>query len=576
DLGLRFTTPERRSIVEKLFHGEQLLEPSREAEWIRKDGAAITVEIHDVPVYDEAGALVAIEGIAREITQRRRSEEWVRKLSQVAEQIPVAVVITDTAGTIEYVNSAFTAISGYTHDEALGKNPRILKSGEMRPEEYRHLWSSITAGREWAGVFHNKAKDGRLYWERAVIAPIVDARGSITNFVGIKEDITEQKKLEEQFRQSQKMEAVGRLAGGVAHDFNNLLTVINGYSNLLLTRLPESDPSREMASQIYNAGERAADLTQQLLAFSRRQPAQPQPLNINKTIEQTRTMLERLLGEDIRLVMRLDPGVCLVMADSGQIHQIVMNLAVNARDAMPGGGTLTIETATVEVDQGLASLHSDAVPGSYVMLAVSDTGVGMDAEMLEHIFEPFYTTKAAGKGTGLGLSMVYGVVRQYGGWIGVYSEPGRGSTFKIHLPRLRDDTAQDCTTGPEPAAMKGSETILVVEDQPDVRKFAAAVLRGCGYRVLEAARGEDALLVAAGHPGPIQLMLTDAVMPGMSGMELARRFESSRPDMTVVFMSGYGENVIAQGGMISPDVNYLSKPFSADALVQRVRDALDS
>ena len=576
DLGVRITPPERRPVVEKLFHGEQVLEPSREVEWICKDGRLITVEVHDTPVYDEAGALVAIEGIARDITERRRNEEALRRLSLVVEQAPVSILITDKDANIEYVNPAFTAITGYTRDEVLGKNPRILQSGETPPEVYRDLWSAVTAGREWRGEFRNKTKDGRVFCERAVIAPLLDSRGKITHFVGIKEDITENRKLEQQLLQAQKMEAVGRLAGGVAHDFNNLLTVINGYSELLRDRLAEGDPLRDMAEQIRRAGERAADLTQQLLAFSRKQPARPQPLSLNDMVSQSKGMLERLLGEDIELVTRLAPGLGLVMADPGQMHQILMNMAVNARDAMPGGGTLTIETANVEVDQGDAGLASDAVPGPYVVLAITDTGIGMDAETRERIFEPFFTTKEVGKGTGLGLSTVYGIVRQYGGWITVYSEPGRGSTFRIHLPRVPDATAVTWETEPKSAVAGGSETILVVEDQAEVRKFAVAVLNGLGYRVLEAARGEDALLIAGRHAGPIQLLLTDAVMPGMAGTELSMRLRSSRPDMAVIFMSGYSESVIARDGMISPDVNYLAKPFSADLLARKVREALDS
>ena len=576
DLGVRITPPERRPVVEKLFRGEQVLEPSREVEWICKDGRLITVEVHDTPVYDEAGALVAIEGIARDITERRRNEEALRRLSLVVEQAPVSIVITDKDANIEYVNPAFTAITGYTRDEVLGKNPRILQSGETPPEVYRDLWSAVTAGREWRGEFRNKTKDGRVFCERAVIAPLLDSRGKITHFVGIKEDITENRKLEQQLLQAQKMEAVGRLAGGVAHDFNNLLTVINGYSELLRDRLAEGDPLRDMAEQIRRAGERAADLTQQLLAFSRKQPARPQPLSLNELVSQSKGMLERLLGEDIELITRLAPGLGLVMADPGQMHQILMNIAVNARDAMPGGGTLTVETANVEVDHGYAGLASDAVPGSYVVLAITDTGIGMDAETRERIFEPFFTTKEVGKGTGLGLSTVYGIVRQYGGWITVSSEPDRGSTFRIHLPRMPDATAVTWETEPKSAVAGGSETILVVEDQAEVRKFAVAVLNGLGYRVLEAARGEDALLIAGRHAGPIQLLLTDAVMPGMTGMELAVRLRSSRPDMAAIFMSGYGESVIARDGMISPDVNYLAKPFSADLLARKVREALDS
>lgn len=575
-LVLRMAPADRLPTVGKHVRGELLLPSPREALWIRKDGTTVTVELNDVPIYDEAGALVAVEGVARDITERRREERELRKLSRAVEQSPVSVEITDTDGNIEYVNPAFIANSGYTREELLGKNPRILQSGRTPPEEYRRLWSEITAGREWHGEFCNKSKDGRLFWERAVITPVFDARGAITNYLGIKQDITREKNLEDQFRQTQKLEAVGRLAGGIAHDFNNLLTVINGYSNLMFSQLSPDDPTREMAGEILQAGERAADLTGQLLAFSRKQAAQPEPLWLNETVTQAYRMLERLVGDHVKLLTRLDPAAGLVMADAGQMHQILMNLVINARDAMTEAGTITIETSNVEVDDGYAAVHSDAVPGHYILLTVSDTGVGMDAETTKHIFEPFFTTKEVGKGTGLGLSTVYGIVRQYGGWIAVYSEPGLGSTFKVHLPRLLDPGTSVPEEELQPASVSGSETILVVEDQEDVRRFVVKVLTGCGYQMLDAARGEVALVVAGSHPGPIHLLLTDAVMPGMTGMEVAARLLPLRPDMRVLCMSGYGEGVIAHQGMILPGTAYLAKPFSAEVLSHKVREALDT
>ena len=513
--------------------------------------------------------------VQEDITERKRAEEERLKLFRAVEQSPDSVVVTDTQGNIEYVNPKFTQITGYSSAEALGQNPRILKSGELSPEKYQELWKTITSGHDWRGEFHNKKKNGELYWEYATISPIKNAQGDITHFLAIKEDLSVRKSLEEQLRQSQKMDAIGRLAGGVAHDFNNLLTAILGYSEMMETKLKANDPLCSSVREIRNAGERAATLVRQLLAFSRKQMLQTKVLNLNQVVGELDKMLRRLIGEDIDLVTLLDPKVGQIRADVGQIEQVVVNLAVNSRDAMPKGGKLTIETANVELDENYAGTHVDVEPGPYVMLSVSDTGCGIDPAIRLRIFEPFFTTKETGKGTGLGLSTVYGIVNQSGGSISVYSEPGEGTTFKIYLPRV-DEPIEPVARYPKgEEASRGTETILIVEDDALVRKLATETLNRFGYQVLEAAHGEEALRICRTHEGTIHLLLTDVIMPGMTGRELAGRIEPLFAKIKVLYMSGYTDNAILRQGRLDPDMSFLQKPFTPSILLHKVREVLD-
>jgi nitrogen-specific signal transduction histidine kinase len=388
------------------------------------------------------------------------------------------------------------------------------------------------------------------------------------------EDTTDQRQLEERLRQSQKMEAVGTLAGGIAHDFNNLLTVISGYSELVRGQLgPESRLLTEV-DEIQKASERAASLTRQLLAFSRKQMLRPQSISLNRVISGTEPMLSRLIGEHISLRLALDPGVRMVKADPGQIEQVILNLAVNARDAMPRGGRLTIETREVELDEMNAQHHGVAKPGSYVLLAVTDTGQGMDKETLSHLFEPFFTTKHMGRGTGLGLSTVYGIVRQSGGYISAYSEPGMGSTFEIHFPVLKE-VLDHASPETELASSSGTETILLVEDDASLRKMVHEALSRYGYRILEAGDGDEALTVARSYAGPVHLLLTDLVMPGMNGKELARRLRRARPGLKCLFVSGYAQSDVFRP-RITRSADFLQKPFTAETLARKVRQVLDS
>jgi two-component system cell cycle sensor histidine kinase/response regulator CckA len=407
-------------------------------------------------------------------------------------------------------------------------------------------------------------------------------RGEAVSLAYIR-DITERKraekereKLQEQVRQSQKMEAVGVLAGGVAHDFNNLLSVINGYSELLLKGVARDDPRRSDIEQILQAGQRAASLTSQLLAFSRKQILHPVTLNLDDVVAQMSTMFRRLIGEDIALVCITRPGLGFVHADQGQIQQILMNLVVNARDAMPQGGRLTIETANVDIDEGYVRKHAPMRAGPYIMLAISDNGIGMDSETQARIFEPFFTTKGAGKGTGLGLSTVYGIVKQSNGFLWVYSEPGKGTTFKIYLPRVQgeaDKLSEDAKVVPD---LRGSETVLVVEDEPSVRALAARILRERGYTVIEASNGKEALRTAQEYAGKIHLVLADVVMPEMSGKVLVSQIEAARPGIRALFISGYTDNAIIHHGILEANVAFLQKPFSANVLASKVREVIDS
>ena len=382
--------------------------------------------------------------------------------------------------------------------------------------------------------------------------------------------------LEEQLRQSQKMEAIGRLAGGVAHDFNNLLTIVSGYSELLLERLDQEDPMRPHIEEIKKAGDRAASLTRQLLAFSRKQVMAPQVVDLNRVVAGMNRMLQRLIGEDVELVAICCDDLWRVKADPGQIEQVIMNLAVNARDAMPKGGRLTIETANVELDETYSQRHLAIAPGPYVMLAVSDTGDGMDTATQARVFEPFFTTKEQGKGTGLGLATVYGIVKQSGGYIWLYSEPGEGATFKIYLPRAEGKVPEARKTEERVQPTMGSETILVVEDDEAVRGFVRGVLQSRGHTLLEAGNSNEALSLLRTHQQPIQLLLTDVVMPQMSGRELAQQLLALQPKMKVLFMSGYTDNAVVQHGALEPGTNFLQKPFSPERLMRKVREILDA
>jgi PAS domain S-box-containing protein len=490
---------------------------------------------------------------------RRRAEAERASLVAAVEHSAEQIVITGVDGTIRYCNPAFERVTGYARREVLGKNPSILKSGKHDEDFYRGLWTTISNGAVWTGRFTNRKKDGTLYEAEGTISPIYDLKTQINGYVAALHDVTERLRMEAELQQAQKMEGIGRLAGGVAHDFNNLLTVISGYSGLLDNLLPHEDKASLYVGEITKAADRAAALTRQLLAFSRKQLIRPKPLDLNALVGEMQLIIERLVGEDVEVTIAAAPSLGLVKADHDQMSQILLNLTANARDAMPEGGKLTITTANVEPRE--------------VLLQVSDTGVGIDDSVRQHIFEPFFTTKEKSRGTGLGLATVYGVVRQSDGRIEVKSALGQGSTFSIYLPRIDAPLTQPQVPAPSPAVC-GTETVMVVEDHDDVRQMIIASLEACGYKVLQAANGQAAIELAGQHPGTIHLLVTDVIMPGMTGKELADGLALIRPETKVLFISGYSGELIAHRGVLDAAVAYLPKPFTPSVLAAKVREVL--
>jgi PAS domain S-box-containing protein len=510
--------------------------------------------------------------------ERKRAEEALTRSEttyrSLVEDSPFGIFQSAPDGRLLAVNPALVNILGYSSEsELLEKN--MATDVYVDSDERRRLIEEVTRRGSLAAESVWRRKDGKTITVRQTGRAVRDAHGRVERFNVILEDITEHRQLENQLRQAQKMEAIGRLAGGVAHDFNNLLTAIFGYADLLRDELPEGSSARQDTEEIRKAAQRAAALTRQLLAFSRQQVLEPVVVNVNDLVEEFDKMLRRLIGEDIEFRVSLAPDLGNVRADPGQLQQVLMNLVVNARDAMPTGGKLLIETMNTDLTGEYAELHQPVVPGSYVMVAVSDTGIGMDADTLTRIFEPFFTTKEKGRGTGLGLSTVYGIVKQSGGYIWVYSEPGRGTTFKVYLPRV-DAPARPVGQPRGTRALAGTETILLAEDDEMLRPLSKVLLRKLGYTVLEAPNGEEALAAAERHHGPIHLLVADVVMPGASGRELARRLAESRPDTKVLYVSGYTDDAIVRHGMLEPGLNFLQKPFTPDALARKVREVLDA
>ena len=548
---------------------------SDEYRFRRGDGTFATVVDRGIISRDPGGTPVRMIGAMEDITDRKLAEADRERLTTAIEQAAEEVLITDAQGTIVYVNPAFEAVTGYSRAEAVGQNPRFLKSGKHDDSFYRDLWDTIGSGKVWRGRLTNRKKDGALYTEEATISPVRNDGGIVTSFVAVKRDITRDLALEAQLLQSQKMEGIGRLAGGVAHDFNNILSVILSCSSFALEEAREGDPIREDLLEIEKAGKRAASLTRQLLAFSRKQVLQPVALDINAVLAEIERMLQRIIGEDVDLVLALQPGLGPVRADPGQVEQVIMNLAINARDAMPEGGKLTIETAECDLDEEYVARHPGSAPGPHVMIAVSDSGVGMNAATIPRVFEPFFTTKGPGKGSGLGLSTVYGIVKQSGGSIYVYSEVGQGTTFKVYLPRETGPADPVTIEVREALRTKCTETVLVVEDDDSVRAIATRMLTDAGYEVLPASNGAEGLVVADQHLGEIDLVLTDVVMPGMSGRVFRDRLVTARPGAKVLYMSVYTDNAIVHHGTLDPGTHFIAKPFTRDELLRRVRAVID-
>ena len=539
----------------------------------REDGTTFDVEIRATPVQFEG--MPGAQAILQNITGRKRMEAELRDSEEryrlLFERNLAGVYRSTAEGRMLECNRAFAKMMGYASPAEVLAQPAVAfhadsHAREIFVERLRREGSLLNQENQ------GRRKDGSLIWviENVSLMHSEDATDEV--LLGTVFDMTERRKLEEQLLQSQKMEAVGRLAGGIAHDFNNLLTAVAGYTELLIGQFEEGDPRLEFAEEIREAGKRAASLTQQLLAFSRRQVLEPRVLDLNAVIANMEKMLRRVIGEDVDLMTSLSPSLWRAKADPAQIEQAILNLVVNARDAMPRGGQLTLETANVELDARYAS----GVPGPHVMLAVSDTGVGMDTEQQARLFEPFYTTKERGKGTGLGLSTTYGVVKQSGGSIWVYSERGQGTTFKIYLPRC-EEPLDETHEAPLPAIpLTGTETALLVEDEPEVRRLVEKILGMQGYTVMSAASPAEAIAHSRGHSGTIEILVTDVIMPGMNGRELARVLLTTRPSLRVLYMSGYTDAVIAQQGILEPGTAFLSKPFTPDSLARKVREVLDA
>jgi len=527
------------------------------------------------PTDDDRRILGIIASAIGNEDTRKQAEAELNRLMTAIEQTPESVVITDTEGRILYVNPVFERVTGYSRAEVIGQNPRLLKSNRQDSAFYRQLWGKISAGEVWRGRFINKKKDGTLFTEDAVIAPVRDEKGAVTNHIAIKRDISHELELEVQYRQTQKIDSIGRLAGGVAHDFNNILAVICGHTDLALAQLSPDAPLRSNLECIQESADHAANLTRQLLAFGRGQVIEPRRINLNELIVNLNKMLRRLIGEDIKLVTQTAPDLGQIKADPGQIEQVLLNLVVNARDAMPDGGTLTIRTDNVTLDEDYARSHLIS-PGDYVMVSVSDTGVGMTDEVKQHIFEPFFTTKEQGKGTGLGLATCFGIIQQSNGHIHSDSQVDKGTQFKIYLPRVWG--VEDPISSREvPVSLpQGTETILLAEDEPSLRQLMARVLRTQGYTVLEATDGHEALTLAQANGAKIQLLLTDAIMPGLSGKTLAEWLGQVNPAIRVLFISGYINNNAVRDAMSRPGTFFLQKPFNPLDLTKRVREAIEA
>jgi PAS domain S-box-containing protein len=549
----------------------------REVTALRKDGTAFPIELALSEMLLPGRRMFT--GIIRDITQRQQDEAALRetnaKLEAVIETSPLAITLVDGEGKGLGWNPAAERIFGWTADEVLGRPIPIVAEAERA--EFLQSLARVAEGEAECGVERRRMrKDGSFVDLSVWTAPVRNRNGEVKALLGILADVTQRNLLEEQFRRAQKMEAVGRLAGGIAHDFNNVLTVIAGYGQMALDQTANDPQLHAALEEILKAADHASALTGQLLVFSRHKVVNRELLDLNEVVARLEKMLRRIIGEDIELVIAPEAALGQVLADAAQMEQVIMNLVVNARDAMPEGGRLTIETANVELDSWYAQTHMGVREGEYVMLAVSDTGRGIAPEARAQLFEPFFTTKERGKGTGLGLSTVYGIVKQSGGEIWVYSEPGHGATFKIYLPRTAETSQPEKPAAEAAAPKRGVETVLLVEDETGVRVLVREILRQTGYTVLEATDVDHALRICQEHPEPIHLLLTDVVMPIMSGRELAERAAALHPELKVLYMSGYTDNVVVHHGVTSRDSRFVQKPFTPKTLARKVREALDA
>jgi PAS domain S-box-containing protein len=542
-----------------------------------KDGRHIEVEF--VSNTYNVGSTVVIQCNIRDINERRKAEAALRLRDRAIQAVTPGILITDPCqpdNPIIYASPGFQRLTGYSTAEVIGRNCRFLQGKDTDPAAIGRIRDATRECRACTVELLNYSKDGTPFWNNLSISPVLDSGGTVTHFVGVQTDVTERRQLEDQFRQAQKMEAFGQLAGGVAHDFNNLLTVITGYSEIVLKSLSPTDKVRGFIEEIMKAGERSASLTAQLLAFSRKQVIALKLLDLNSIVRDTEKMLRRIIGEDIELVMSLSLDVGALRADAGQLEQVLLNLAVNARDAMPQGGKLSIATENVELDDAYSKLHINARPGSYILLTTSDTGCGMTAETQARIFEPFFTTKGVGKGTGLGLATVYGIVKQAEGHIEVCSDLNVGTSFKIYLPRVNRALKPGTPSDRLDPIRRGTESILLVEDEAGLRCLLHQVLIDCGYSVSTAANASAAIRLARENRDPFDLVVTDVVMPGIGGRQMVEQLITFCPKVKVLYISGYTDDAIVRHGILHDQVPFLQKPFLPSALARKVRDVFDS
>ncbi len=550
---------------------------------LTKDGQTITCQWSNTPLLDRDGLFVGVVSLAQDITGGRRAEDALHasedRFRQIAESInEVFWLSTPDKHEIAYVSPGYETIWGRTCESVYASPQSWMEAIHVGDRE---RIAQAASASQAAGAYDEEYRivrpDGTIRWIRDRAFPVRDGGGRVVRVAGVAEDVTEKRQLEAQLRQAHKMEAIGQLAGGVAHDFNNLLTVINGCSELLIGAVGDRGEQRELLDEIVKAGNRAASLTRQLLAFSRQQVLAPRILDVNDVVQDTEKMLKRLIGEDVELTTTLQRPLGCVKADRGQLEQVLLNLAVNARDAMPQGGELTIETREVDLTEDFAVSRPGMAPGRHIALAVTDSGVGMSEEVKRHLFEPFFTTKDPGKGTGLGLAVVHGFVKQSGGCVEVRSEPGAGTCFTIYLPLIdaRGAAGADVADAAVGQA-RGTETILLVEDDAAVRALMKRVLQRCGYTVLEASRGSDGLRLAAARRTPIHLLITDVVMPGIPGRMVAEQIRDSHPETKVLYVSGYTNDDVVRTGVLHDAVHFVQKPFAPNALAHEVREILSS